>query len=147
MAFSALLTSLLVEGATLLATSAAGEFAKGAGKAAWEGLKARLAATHGAKSLALVEQAPATPAFKDAIAADLSRPEVAQDPEVHRLATALQAAIAALPKAELAAAAIDADTIRARGDQLFRDVQGIRARLIESDGNQTFEGIRSPGNP
>jgi len=145
MAFPALLTSLLVEGAKLLATSAAGEFAKGAGKSAWEGLKSYLTGTHGAKSLALVEQAPGNDAFQSAIAADLARPEVEQDPEVQRLAQALQAAIAALPKAELAAAALDADTIHARGDQLFEDIEGIRARLIESDGSQTFRGIKSPG--
>jgi hypothetical protein len=39
---------------------------------------------------------------------------------------------------------IDAEVIRARGNQLFEDIEGIRAKRIESGGDQTFRNIKSP---
>ncbi len=140
-----MLTSLLIEGSKLLATSAAGEFAKGAGKTAFEALKGLLTGKHEAQSLGLLDQAGGNDAFRAAIESELAKAGIAADPEVLKLAQTVQAAIAALPPAELAAAAIDAETIRARGNQWFEDVEGIRAGLIESGGDQVFKGIKAPG--
>ena len=62
-----------------VATSAAGEFAKGAGKAAFEALKARLIRWARRESVALVGDAAGNPAYAEIIKADLSKPDIARD--------------------------------------------------------------------
>ena len=128
MVLGTLLYTLLTTGASLLATSAAGEFAKGAGKAAFEALKARLVDGHGAKSVALVADAGANPAYAEIIKADLGKPEIAGDAEVRTLARQLEAAIEALPAAEAAPYAVAIREIRAGRDLLFEDVEGVKRR-------------------
>ena len=142
MVLGTLLYTLLTTGASLLATSAAGEFAKGAGKAAFEALKARLVDGHGAKSVALVADAGANPAYAEIIKADLGKPEIAGDAEVRTLARQLEAAIEALPAAEAAPYAV---AIR---DLLFEDVEGVKADLATSQGDMTFRKVKAPpGKP
>jgi len=143
-----LLYTLLTTGASLLATSAAGEFAKGAGKAAFEALKARLVDGHGAKSVALVADAGANPAYAEIIKADLGKPEIAGDAEVRTLARQLEAAIEALPAAEAAPYAVAIREIRAGRDLLFEDVEGVKADLATSQGDMTFRKVKAPpGKP
>ena len=143
MALSAFLYPILVEGASLLAKSAAGEFAKGAGKAAFEALKKRLTEDHGVSSVALLEQAEAKPEYAALIQSDLDAPSLAADGQLQVLGNQVLDAIAALPAA--AQPAIDVGTIRALGNQVFEDVEGLRADVIEAGGDQTFKGIKSPG--
>lgn len=140
MSVSAFLYPILEAGATLLAKSAVGEFAKGAGKKAFEALTARLKDKHDIKSVALLEDAASEPTYADKIKKDLDRADLSGDPRIKALADALIEAMEALPTADRPA--IDVGVIRARGNQVFRDVDGIRAERIEADGDQTFEGIK-----
>jgi hypothetical protein len=144
MGLGVLLYSLLSAGAELAASSAVGEFAKGAGKAAFDALKARLTGEHKVKSLGLLEDAGTNPAYKAAIESDLARPDIAEDPQVVELAQTLRAAIEALPAETTARYAIDIETIRAGGHLLFEASEGIRAKLATSKGDMTFKGIKAP---
>ncbi len=142
------LYNLLTTGASLLATGAAGEFAKGAGKAAFEALQARLVGEHQATSVARVADAAGDPACADAIRADLARPGIAEDAELRRLARTLEAAIAALPAAETAPYAVEIREIKAGKNLLFEDVEGVRADTATAEGDMTFKGVNAPpGKP
>jgi hypothetical protein len=141
MTFAALLYSLLKAGATLMAEGAAGEFAKGAGKSAWEALKTRLAGQHSVAGLDALDK----PAFADPIKAELEKPDIAADPEIARLAEALRAALATLPKAQTARYAVDVqDAIESVGHMSLEDIEGIRTKSLKSGGNMTLKGIKAP---
>ncbi|MEM9798604.1 MAG: hypothetical protein AAF919_19110 [Pseudomonadota bacterium] len=142
MSMVSFLYPVLTAGAKMLGSAAATEFAKGAGKTAFESLLGRLKSEHGADSIDLVRQVAEKPAYEAAIKADLSAESIAQDAEIKALADAILVAMEAEPASVRADAAIDVGEIRARGNQVFRDVDGIRADRIEADGDQTFEGIR-----
>jgi hypothetical protein len=144
MAMVEVLYSLLVTGAGLLASGAATEFAKGAGKVAFDALKARLISTHGAASMVLVEQAKGNPAYEAAIKADLAPPDIAKDTEVTRLAGELRAAIKALPVAVKAPYAVDIGVIESGGDLLFENVEGVRSDQVTSRQDMTFRNIKAP---
>lgn len=144
MDFAATLFSLMAAGAALAATEAAKTFGKSAVTDAYEALKDRLVAAHGAKTLGLIEHAETNTALEPAIKADLANPEIERDGEVKRLAQTLEAAIEALPEAAKAPYAVRIREIRAGRDLLFRDVEGVEADLVTSEGNMTFEGMRAP---
>lgn len=139
-----LLFSLLVSGATIAASGAVGEFAKGAGKTAFEAIKARLAADHDVKSLPLLEGAAENPAFAAAVKADLARPEITEDADLLQLAETLRAAIAALPEETQNRYAVDIETIRSGGNLLFEAVEGVKARSATSKGDMTFRNVKAP---
>lgn len=141
MALSAFLYPILIEGAALVGSSAAGEFAKGAGKTAFEALKRRLSEKHDVQSVSLLAQAKDKPEYAALIQADLDK--VASDPELQVLGNQVLDAIAALPTN--VQPAIDVGVIRALGDQTFKAIEGIKADAIEAEGDQTFEGITAPG--
>lgn len=143
MSISAFLYPILVEGAALVAKSSAGEFAKGAGKVAFEALKSRLTDKHNVKSISLLEQAQDKPEYGAVIQADLNSPALASDPELQVLGNQVLDEIAALPPT--AQPAIDVGAIRALGNQSFKNIEGIKADVIEAAGDQTFEGIKAPG--
>ena len=141
MSVSAFLFPILAADAELMATGLAGEFAKSTGKAAFEKLKNVLRKDHGVDSIDLIDQVAEKPAYGDAIKSDLDQIDLTNASELHELANTLLNAIEALPCDTRPAVAIDVDEIRAAGDQVFRNVEGIRANKIISDGAQTFEGI------
>ncbi|MFK7874741.1 MAG: hypothetical protein AB8B71_03025 [Paracoccaceae bacterium] len=143
MALSAFLYPILIEGAALVAKSALGEFAKGAGKTAFEALKTRLTEKHNVQSVSLLEQAKDKPEYAAVIRADLDAPALANDPELQALGNQVLDAIAALPVTSQPA--IDVGAIRALGNQSFKDIEGIKADVIEAGGDQKFEGIKLPG--
>jgi hypothetical protein len=144
MAVVEVLFSVLATGAGMAASGAVGEFAKGAGKAAFEALKARLSKQHEFKSLPLLEDAKQNPAFAAAIKAELAKPEVAQDVELLQLAERLREAIAALPAETQARYAVDIETIRSGGDLLFEAVEGVRAATAIAKGDMTFKNVTAP---
>ncbi len=144
MPLTQLLFSVLATGASLAASGAVTEFAKGAGKAAFDALKNRLAADHGVKSLPLLEDAAKTSAFESAIKVELEKPEIASDPEVLQLAETLRAAIAALPAETQARYAVDIDEIRAGGALLFDAVEGVKAKSATSATDMTFKNVKAP---
>jgi hypothetical protein len=144
MALAQLLFSVLVSGAELVASGAVSEFAKGAGKAAFDGLKNRLTAQHNLKSLPLLEDAKNTPAFATAIEAELEKPEIVADEELLRLAETLREAIAALPAETQARYAVNIDEIRAGGTLLFEAVEGVKAKSATSTSDMTFKDVKAP---
>lgn len=139
-----LLFSLLVTGAKLAASSAVGEFAKGAGKSVFEAIKVRLADKHEVKSLPLLEEAAKTPAFEEAVKAELAKPEIAEDAELLQLAEQLREAIDALPAEIQARYAVDIETIRSGGNLLFEAVDGVKAKSATSEGDMTFKDVKAP---
>ena len=141
MSVSAFLFLILAAGAELMATGLAGEFAKSTGKAAFEKLKDVLRRDHGVDSIDLIDQVAEEPANVDAIKSDLDQIDLTHAADFHTLANTLLTAIEPLPRDTRPAVAIDVDEIRAAGDQVFRNVEGIHANKIISDGTQTFEGI------
>ena len=144
MDIATMLYSLLSAGAGLMASAAAGEFAKGAGKAALDALKDRLTGAHQVKSLPLLEDARTNPAFAQAIKSDLAKPAIAEDADLLTLADTLRHAIEALPAAAQAPAAVEIETIRAGGNLLFDTVEGIRSKLATSKGDMTFKNVTAP---
>lgn len=139
---STFLFPILSAGAELMVGAAAGAFAKSAGADAFKALKKRLREDHDVASIDLLEQAGEKPAYAEAIKADLDAANLEADPEVKRLAETILAVIEALPDSKHPVA-LEADEIRARGNQIFRGVEGIRAEKIMSDtGDQTFENIK-----
>lgn len=144
MSLTQLLYSMLVSGAGLVASGAVTEFAKGAGKTAFDALKDRLSKKHGLKSLPLLEDAATNPAFQAAIEAELAKPEITSDEELLRLAEALRAAIAALPAETQARYAVDIDVIQSGGSLLFEAVEGVRAKSATSATDMTFKNITAP---
>ena len=144
MDIATVLYSLLVTGAGLVASKAAGEFAKGAGKAAFDALKARLINSHGAASLALIDQAKGNATYEAAIKSDLDRLDVAKDPEVRRLADELRAAIEALPKATKAPYAVDVRVIESGRSLLFDNVEGVVSDRVTSKEDMTFSNVKAP---
>ena len=144
MALAHLLFSVLVSGAELVASGAVSEFAKGAGKAAFDGLKNRLTAQHGMKSLPLLEDAAKNTAFETAIKAELEQPEIAADGELLRLAETLREAIAALPAETQARYAVNIDEIRSGGVLLFEAVEGVKAKSATSATDMTFKNVKAP---
>ena len=144
MPLTQLLLSLLVSGAGLVASGAASEFAKGAGKTAFEALKNRLTAGHGVKSLPLLEDAAQNPAFATAIKAELDKPAIATDPEILQLAETLREAIAALPADTQARYAVNIDEIRSGGALLFEAVEGVKAKTATSATDMTFKNVKAP---
>ncbi|PUB19171.1 hypothetical protein [Yoonia sediminilitoris] len=141
MSLSAFLYPILVTGAGIMAKTSATEFAKGAGKRAFEALMKRLKDDHGVASVALIDQAAEKEEYAAAIQADLDSPQISKDPEIKILADQLLAAIEAMPKEERQQFALDAEAIRAEGNQVFKDIEGVRAKEIVAGGDQTFEGI------
>jgi hypothetical protein len=141
---AAVLYNLLATGAELVASKAAGEFAKGAGRAAFDALKARLVSTHGAASLALIDQAKENATYVAVIKSDLNRSDITKDPEVMRLANTLRAAIEALPEAVRASYAVDIRVIESSRDLLFDDVEGVRSDQAISHGSMTFRSVKAP---
>lgn len=139
-----LLFSLLVTGAQLAASSAVGEFAKGAGKTAFDAIKQRLVSKHHVKSLPLLETAAENPAFEQALKSELAKPEIAQDPELLKIAQMLSKAIDALPAETLTQYAVNIETIRAGGKLVFDNVEGVNATTATSQGDMTFKNVRSP---
>lgn len=137
------LLPLLVAGAKLAAGSALGEFAKSGGKAAFDALRARLAGEHRVAGLDALDR----PAFAAAVRTELAAPDIAEDPEIAKLAAALRAAIDTLPPATLAACAVDIETIRSDADLLIEGNEGVRARLAESKGPMTIKGNTAPRKP
>ncbi len=144
MPLTQLLFSVLASGAGLVASGAVSEFAKGAGKTAFEALKNRLQADHGVKSLPLLEDAAQNPAFETAIKAELDKPAIGSDPEVLQLAETLREAIAALPAETQARYAVDIDEIRAGGALLFDAVEGVKAKSATSATDMTFKNVTAP---
>jgi hypothetical protein len=144
MALVELLFSVLASGATLTASGAVGEFAKTAGKTAFDALKTRLTERHKVRSLPLLEDAKQNPAFKAAIEAELSKPEIAQDAKLLELAEALRQEIAALPQEVTARYAVNIETIRSGGNLLFEAVEGIKATMVSSEGDMTLRDIKAP---
>ena len=145
MALGTVLFSILLAGAELAAKGALGEIAKGAGKTAFEGLKARLTNKHGLMSLGLLEEAKTNEAYKAAIQSDLNKPDVAEDPDVLTLAQQLQAALAEMPTATANAYAIDIEEIRAGGNLLFEAIEGgIKSDSAKSAGDMEFRGVTAP---
>lgn len=138
MALAELLFSVLASGATLAASAAVGEFAKSAGKTAFDALKTRLAERHKVRSLPLLEDATQNPAFKAAIEAELSKPEIARDAELLKLAEVLRQEIVALPQAVTARYAVNIETIRSGCNLLFEPT------MASSEGNMTFRNIKAP---
>jgi len=138
------LFSVLATGAGLAASGAVGEFAKGAGMATFEALKARLTDRHDVKSLSLLEHARQNPPFEAEVKAELAKPEIAQDRELMELAERLREAIVALPAEVQARYAVDIEVIRSGGNLLFKDVEGVKAGSASSDGDMTFENIQAP---
>ena len=139
-----LLFSLLVSGAKLVASSAVGEFAKGAGKSAFEAIKSRLADKHRAKSLALLEDASDNKAYEAAVKADLAQPSIAEDSELLQLAEKLREAIEALPAETQARYAVDIEIIRSGRNLLFEAVEGVKAKSATSEGDMTFRNVKAP---
>ncbi len=143
-----LLFGLLVAGAKLAASSAVGEFAKGAGKSAFELLKSRLSDEHGVKSLALLEDAAENSSYEQAIKADLSKPEIAKDVDLLKLAERLRDAIEALPADVQSFYAVDIESIRSGGNILFDAIEGVKIDTVDGDGDVTFQNIQAPpGKP
>ena len=141
MVLGALLYDLLTTGAALLATSAAGEFAKGAGKAAFEALKARLIDGHAVGGLDSLGK----PAFADAIKSELAGPGIAGDPEVIRLTEALRVALASVPAPQEARYAIDIRKgIEAARNINLKDIEGIRAESMKAGLDLTLENVKAP---
>lgn len=144
MALVDVLFSVLASGAGLAASGAVGEFAKGAGKTAFEALKARLSDAHGVKSLPLLEEARQNPAFEAAVKADLTSPEIARDTEVLKLAEKLREAIEALPEQDQTRYAVNIETIRAGGKLLFDAVEGVKAISAVAEGDVEFRNVKAP---
>jgi hypothetical protein len=144
MPLTQLLFSVLASGATLAASGAVSEFAKGAGKTAFDALKNRLQADHGVKSLPLLEEAAKNPASASAIKAELDKPEIANDPEVLQLAETLREAIAALPAETKARYAVNIEEIRSGGALLFDAVEGVKAKSATSESDMTFKNVTAP---
>lgn len=142
MAISAFLFPILTAGAELMAGAAAGAFAKTAGQAAFNALKKRLREDHDVPSIDLLDQAGKEPAYADVIKKDLDAARLSDDPEIRRLAEAVLSAIETLPEGSAHPVALEAGEIRARGDQVFRGIEGVRAdRIVSETGAQTFENI------
>jgi hypothetical protein len=144
MPLTQLLFSVLASGATLVASDAVSEFAKGAGKTAFDALKNRLTADHGVKSLSRLEDAAKNPAFESAIKAELEKPQIAGDPEVLRLAETLRELIAALPAETQARYAVDIEVIHSGGALLFDAVEGVKAKSATSATDMTFRNVTAP---
>lgn len=141
MSISAFLYPILAEAAGLIASSAAGEFAKSAGKEAYTQLKDRLVGTHKVNSVALLEQAKDNPDYEVLIKKELDAKALEQDTRIQALAEALLTAMQDLPPGLRPQVALEADVIRAKGKLLFRNVEGIKAGDIISDDDMTFDGI------
>jgi hypothetical protein len=144
MDIAAVLYSLLVTGAGVVASGAASEFAKGAGKAAFDALKTRLVSTHGAASVVLVDQAKGNASYEAAIKSDLARSDIEKDTEVRRLAEELRKAIEALPEAAKAPYAVDIGVIESGRDLLFDNVEGVRSNRATSEADMTFRNVKAP---
>lgn len=140
-----LLYTLLISGASIVASGVIGAFAKEGGKTAFEALKARLSERHGAKSLALLEDAKDNLAYESAIKADLAKPGVSADTELRQLAETLRKAITALPATE-AQYAVDIEEIRSGDSLIIEDNAGVRAKSATSSGPMTIKGNKPPGN-
>jgi hypothetical protein len=148
MGIAELLFNLLLVGSGLAASGAAGEFGKGAGRAAFEALKTLLVTRHGADSLKQLDAAGDTPDVAAAIRSDLDQPGIARDAEVRRLAADLRAAIEALPDTVTAPHAIEIRRIRTGGHLLVENVAGIRSDSAVAGGDMTFRDVRAPpGKP
>jgi hypothetical protein len=144
MSLTQILYSVLVSGAGLVASGAVSEFAKGAGKTAFDALKNRLQADHGVKSLPLLDDAAKNPAFESAIKAELEKPQIAGDPEVLQLAETLRELIAALPAETQARYAVDIEVINSGGALLFDAVEGVKAKSATSATDMTFKNVTAP---
>jgi hypothetical protein len=144
MPLTQLLFSVLASGATLAASGAVSEFAKGAGKTAFDALKIRLQAHHGMTSLSLLEKATKMPPFEAAIKAELEQEQIAGDPEVLKLAETLREAIAALPAETQARYAVDIEVINSGGALLFDAVEGVKAKSATSAADMTFRNVTAP---
>ncbi len=130
MSVSAFLFPILAAGAELMATGLAGEFAKSTGKAAFEKLKDVLRRDHGVDSIDLIDQVAEKPAYGDAIKSDLDQIDLLRNTCRHSFNREGLAARSNV--------AIDVDEIRAAGDQVFRNVEGIHANKsnVRRDGER-----------
>lgn len=139
------LLSLLLAGAKLVASSAVGEFSKGAGKTAFETIKMRLAEKHAAKSIVLLDDATNNPAYTDAIRSDLESASIDDDAELKQLAETLMQAIASLPKSVREQYAIADSIFESKSSIFIEDVEGISRSKMVSEGPMKVRGVSSPG--
>ena len=143
--FSGFIIDLLLQGGKLLAGKAVEEFGKGAGKAAFDALKARLSGDHGVKTVDLIDRLEQTPGLRSTIEAEIEQSGAGKDPELLALAETLRAAIEELPEATQVAYAIEGGTFKAGKDIIARQVEGMRNVDMEAGGNMDFSGARAPG--
>lgn len=139
------LLSLLLAGAKLIASSAAGEFSKGAGKTAFEAIRARLFEKHQAKSIVLLDDATTNPAYTDAIRSDLTSASIDDDAELKQLAETLRQAIASLPKSVREQYAIEDSIFQSKSSMTLEKVEGISKSKFTADGPIDIRNVSSPG--
>lgn len=139
-----ILYPILASAAGAISSGAATEFAKLAGKEAFDALKSRLIKEHNVQSLSLLDNAPEKPDYAALIQTELKAVELERDPELSKLVETLQEILqSTLPTYH----ALEADKILSRGDQTYEQVEGIKAGEIRSeDGSLTFKDI-SLGKP
>lgn len=145
MGFSAFVVDLLVAGGTLIAKGVFGEVGKGAGKDAYERLKARLQRENDVKTLDLVDRVEETPALKGTIEQDIAASTAGSDPETLQLVEELRAAIATLPQKIQAAYAINGGEFTAGKDIIARQVEGLKGVTMKAGGSIELSGAKSPG--
>src|SRR5262245_36418722 len=142
MAAAEVLYSLLVTAAgTAAADARSGDDAE---KAAFSALKSHLINNHRAASVSLIELARTNVAYEAAIKSDLARPDIADDPEIKRLARKLYLVIAALPPTVTAPYAIDIAVIEAGHNLLFENVGRVRVDKVTSAADMTYLDIEAP---
>lgn len=124
---------ILAAGSEIMAGAAAGEFAKSAGADVFKVLKKRLRDIHNVTSIDLLDRVSDEPAYVDAIKTDLDAANLDADPEVKRLADTLLTVIERLPENSAHPVALEAAEICARGNQIFRSLDGVRADKIVSE--------------
>lgn len=144
MGFEAVIYSLLTTGAALVSSGVVAEFSKGAGKDAYDSLKAHLMASHQVASLASVDQVVGKDTCEASIRSDLEQPGIVSDPEVKRLAKDLLRAIEALDPTVKARYAVDIRAIEAHRNLIFDDVQGVHADNVTSGQDITFKKVVAP---
>lgn len=140
------LFTLLATGAALMSRGAAGEFARGGGKTAFEALRARLEKKHDVKTLALLQDAAANPVFAELVKSDLARPSIEKDNQIRRLAEQMRAAIEALPERVQAEYRIDKDEIRAGKGVLAGRIRSDRVKKTPARGSRTTRRGKSSGS-
>ena len=144
MSIAATLAETIIAGSHLFGEAAAKELGKKFTSTAFDKIMAKLKQKLTPISVAILETPGDKTPHRAALESDLGKPEIIEDLEMLELTERLSEDIITRQADLPPAYAVDVETIRATKGVVFKQVEGVKAKLIETQGFARFTDIKAP---